>query len=1115
LRKVAFFSVLTVLLIWAMPGAVAQNFTVSGAGNASVNGTYIETGTFNGKPLYVQDGGSYVIVWTCDWACDGWHISEDIGGAYCCASYHTEDDGDTPPSTGWTGFDAPNPTVLPEGRNLSYSATEFRETLANSGVIGNSITITYNEFGGDFLTGSISEDYLSAGKATVTNVPAGLTASLMLTASNELTFSLTATASSHTHLDRIANLTIEFANSAFDQGNALDVFGAEKNDLRVHFIHVHTVAASGADHTTIAGALAAADNDDSIIIAAGTYTESGLTVNKTIDIRGAGADQTIVQAHAQFDMATDRVFQVSAGDTVRISDLTIRHGRCTGADADGAGILAQNQQGHFEMHRCRITRNINRTGSCRGGGVSIGSKTFVMEDCLVDSNQIVSTDRGFGGGLYVFNGGIPSVDSDIINCTFSANTIQAPTFSRGGGMSVGSQQTRVINCTVTGNSAGQRGGGIEVSITSNRSFDAINLISYGNTAPTGGDFFRVNDSGPVSGYNSIIGVSAAASGPVFNSVSSNISSADPLLAALAGNGGPTPTHAIGVGSPAIDAGLDGLTDLDQRGSYRNGTRDIGAYEYDALPVWTGRTSTDWNTASNWSTNAVPTANVNVLIPDVSTGSNNFPAVTTEDAEAQSVTVNANASLTIGATGDLTINGDLSNSGAVIVGAEGSGIGSLITLGAVSGAGAFQADQYLTGAGEATPSGVFQYVSSPVVGATSTTYDAEGTNKLWSASEAAQAFTEINDGSTTLNVGQGYVARVGFEGAYSLIGTAFNTGNVNITGLTRSGNDVDGEYGYNLIGNPYPSSVNWDEATLSNVSTTIWYRTHTAGNVMTVDTYNALGPGIGTNNNYMGTDATGIIPPGQAFWVRVVEGETTGSVSFANTMRSHGSQASIYKQEAEEGTVRLHLSNGTVSDETIVHFTTDAEDSYDDFDSQKMWMNNLPQLYTTTGTDSLTINGLYSIETNPIVDLGIKAPTTGNYTITASSITLTEEVWLEDRLLNNFRHLNVNPVYAFTTDAGNMGDRFALHFGMMTVGIGRDVACNVCTQVFAADGMVNVSVGNDITTGMITILDMAGRTVQTAAINGSRTVVATDLVTGIYLVRVETEKGGETHRVLLR
>ena len=48
-----------------------------------------------------------------------------------------------------------------------------------------------------------------------------------------------------------------------------------------------------------------------------------------------------------------------------------------------------------------------------------------------------------------------------------------------------------------------------------------------------------------------------------------------------------------------------------------------------------------------------------------------------------------------------------------------------------------------------------------------------------------------------------------------------------------------------------------------------------------------------------------------------------------------------------------------------------------------------------------------------------------------------------------------------------------------------------------------------------ILDMAGRTVQTAAINDSRTVVATDLTTGIYLAWVETERGAETHRIMLQ
>jgi hypothetical protein len=529
--------------------------------------------------------------------------------------------------------------------------------------------------------------------------------------------------------------------------------------------------------------------------------------------------------------------------------------------------------------------------------------------------------------------------------------------------------------------------------------------------------------------------------------------------------------------------------------------------------WTGATSTDWNTDSNWGDGEVPTVADDVVIPDVSGASGNFPVVSTAGAEANSVTVNSAATLSIAATGDITIHGDLANAGTVIVGSEATGIGSLITLGTVSGAGVFQADQYLLGAGGPTPNGVFQYVSSPVVGATSTTYDAEGTNKLWSASEVQQDFIEIIEGSTVLNVGEGYVARLGDEGALSLYGTSFNTGNITISGLTRTGMTAPNR-GYNLIGNPYPSSVDWNDVDTTNLFGTIWYRTHDAGNNMMVSTYNAAN-GQSVGMSYTGAPTTGIIPPGQAFWVRVKNDNSSATVSFTNAMRVHGSQANIYKQEAEEGTVRLLLNNGITSDETLILFSTAAEDSFEHFDSHKMWTANAPQLYTTIAADTTVINSLYSIETNPIVDLGIKAPTTGNYTITATSITLTEEVWLEDRLLNNFQHLNLNPVYAFSSNAGNMGDRFALHFGALAVGIGRDVACNVCTHVFAADGVVNVSVGNDITTGTITILDMTGRTVQTAAINSSRTVIATAITPGIYLVRVETEKGVETHRVMLR
>lgn len=58
---------------------------------------------------------------------------------------------------------------------------------------------------------------------------------------------------------------------------------------------------------------------------------------------------------------------------------------------------------------------------------------------------------------------------------------------------------------------------------------------------------------------------------------------DPLLRPLADNGGPTPTHALLPGSPAIDAGDDTLTGTDQRGRpRRSGARvDIGAFEFQA------------------------------------------------------------------------------------------------------------------------------------------------------------------------------------------------------------------------------------------------------------------------------------------------------------------------------------------------------------------------------------------------------------------------------------------------------------------------------------------------------------------------------------------------------
>jgi len=524
--------------------------------------------------------------------------------------------------------------------------------------------------------------------------------------------------------------------------------------------------------------------------------------------------------------------------------------------------------------------------------------------------------------------------------------------------------------------------------------------------------------------------------------------------------------------------------------------------------WTGAFSTDWNNAGNWCSGSVPGATDDAVIVAAA----NQPHVTITSlfgAFCDNLTVESGATLTVDAGEALTVNGDLSNEGSLLIKADITGIGSLITEGTVTGNGAFQMEQYLTGAGGGTPNGLFYYVSNPATGATAESYDVASGNKLWIADETTQSYPQITNGATVLNPTQGYVARMGSTETITLTGTSFNTGNQIATSLTRTETTATNR-GYNLIGNPYPSTVSWDAATKTNLETTLWYRTH-QGTTMLYDTYNAIG-GIGTNNN-LGGAVNGAIPPTQAFWVRVPTDGLSGQLDFTNAMRSHGTLAGIYKTEAEEGTVRIALSNETNSDEAIVSFNAAALDTYDDFDSQKFWASlSIPQLYTSVGTDTLVINGLFSTVTNPVVDLGMKLPAQGNYTLDATSITVVREsVYLEDRMLSIFQDLNTESTYVFTSDAGNVSSRFALHFGLSITDID-EVANNI--GVYAADRQINVLL-QGLQSGTIQVMDMAGRLIHTQSIISDRTVIDMNSASGIYVVKVETSAQTITKKISIQ
>ena len=190
-------------------------------------------------------------------------------------------------------------------------------------------------------------------------------------------------------------------------------------------------------------------------------------------------------------------------------------------------------------------------------------------------NSTISDNSASWGGVYAGGG-----DLSIVNSTISGNSANTGT---GGGIYNFNSSLRITNSTITGNSAGS-GGGIY-----NDGSQGASIVEISNTilnaGASGENIF--NNGGTVTsiGYN----LSSDDGGGYLNGPGDQINT-DPLLGPLQSNGGPTFTHALLPGSPAIDAGDPNFIpppSTDQRGCpfdrVFNGRIDIGSFETQPPP----------------------------------------------------------------------------------------------------------------------------------------------------------------------------------------------------------------------------------------------------------------------------------------------------------------------------------------------------------------------------------------------------------------------------------------------------------------------------------------------------------------------------------------------------
>jgi parallel beta-helix repeat protein len=337
-----------------------------------------------------------------------------------------------------------------------------------------------------------------------------------------------------------------------------------------------------------------------------TLISGELVINKTLTISGPGASQLTISGNN-----ASRVFKISSV-TATISGLTITNGATTGSgggirnngnttltnctvsgntsDSKGGGIW---NSGYLILTNCTVSGNTTDYG---GGGIyNAADGNVTLTDCTVSGNTTIQSGGGIcnngdmtltnctvsGNTTVWFGGGIRNDgDMTLTNCTVSGNTAEGTSFGFGGGIYNFVLGTLTLtNCTVSGNTT-DRGGGI-YNATGDTDFK--NTIIANNTATPYPDCFGPFDS---YGYNLIESTGGGCTITEVDNPGTNITGQDPNLGPLQDNGGPTETHALLPGSPAIDAGS--CTDIggspvsgDQRGVGRPQgiASDIGAYEY--------------------------------------------------------------------------------------------------------------------------------------------------------------------------------------------------------------------------------------------------------------------------------------------------------------------------------------------------------------------------------------------------------------------------------------------------------------------------------------------------------------------------------------------------------
>ncbi|MFZ4399513.1 MAG: T9SS type A sorting domain-containing protein [Bacteroidales bacterium] len=516
----------------------------------------------------------------------------------------------------------------------------------------------------------------------------------------------------------------------------------------------------------------------------------------------------------------------------------------------------------------------------------------------------------------------------------------------------------------------------------------------------------------------------------------------------------------------------------------------------AIPgLWTGTVSTDWQVPGNWSDSLVPVSNVNVVIPASAINQPHITSSIVNPAICMNLTINSGAVLTIDAGKALTVGGTITNY---------SGTTGLILKSGINGSGSLlhstnsinaTVERYIphnnTDEFHMLASPVAEQTIAPEFNETDGFYCWNLTNSSWVEYGDTTNFITTN-GSLNFIPGKAYAVSYPASTIKNFAGL-LNQGSINIPLIYNPGIYA----GWNFVGNPYPSSINWDAASgwsrfdlddAGGGENAIWIWNASIGNYG-VYISNA-GAGNGTN------EVSSRIAIAQGFWVKSL---MSGSLGMNNDVRIHSDQTYL-KNSTTSDYLRLTVNSSvnSFSDEILIKYGSGNMLS----GAEKMFSLNpeAPGLYTIKNNKNWSINHLTSIDNNSLIPVGFKAGADGNYTISANGVQNFGNVLLEDLKTGISQYLTINNDYSFYGLITDNPNRFLLHFSP-----------NKVNEVIAK--IPSIGYNNHIINAFnpwnkktkLSVYDINGRLIQSyGAIegNGYYNFIPSN---GVYIIKMTNEK----------